>query len=54
MDVGDSYNDTTMLKEADEGIFFHSPKKIQEEFPQFPAFNEFDELKEYISKLLVV
>lgn len=41
---GDSFNDTTMLKEADVGFLFHSPKSIQEQFPQFTAFDEYSDL----------
>ena len=33
--AGDSYNDTTMLKEADRGILFRCPDAVAEEFPQF-------------------
>ena len=43
--AGDSYNDTTMLTEADVGILFHAPKHVTEEFPQFPSVNDFDSLK---------
>jgi phosphoserine/homoserine phosphotransferase len=43
--VGDSFNDTTMLAEADTGILFHAPDNIVAEFPQYPSQNEFDELK---------
>ena len=43
--AGDSYNDTTMLSEADVGILFHAPKNVIDEFPQFKAVQEFDELK---------
>jgi phosphoserine/homoserine phosphotransferase len=43
--AGDSYNDTTMLSEADVGILFHAPQNVIEEFPQFTAVQEFDELK---------
>ncbi len=43
--AGDSYNDTTMLAEADAGIFFHAPQNVIEEFPQFPATNTYDELR---------
>ena len=43
--AGDSYNDTTMLSEADVGILFHAPKNVIDEFPQFTAVHEFDELK---------
>ena len=43
--AGDSYNDTTMLAEADAGILFHAPDNVIAEFPQFPAVHTFDELK---------
>lgn len=43
--AGDSYNDTTMLAEADAGILFKSPQNVIDEFPQYPAVHEYDELK---------
>lgn len=43
--AGDSYNDTTMLKEADVGILFHAPQNVIDEFPQFEAVQDFDSLK---------
>ena len=43
--AGDSYNDTTMLAEADRGILFHAPQNVIDEFPQFPAVHTFDDLK---------
>ena len=44
--AGDSYDDTTMLAEADAGILFHAPQNVIEEFPQFPAVQTFAALKE--------
>ena len=44
--AGDSYNDTTMLAEADAGILFHAPDNVIAEFPQFPAVHTFDDLKQ--------
>ena len=43
--AGDSYNDITMLAEADAGILFHAPQNVTKEFPQFPAVNDFSSLK---------
>ena len=43
--AGDSYNDTTMLAEADAGILFHAPENVITEFPQFPAVQSFADLK---------
>ncbi len=42
--AGDSFNDTTMLMEADAGFFFHAPAAIRARFPQFPGFDDYGEL----------
>lgn len=44
--AGDSYNDTTMLAEADAGILFMAPDNVVAEFPQFPAVFSYDDLKQ--------
>jgi phosphoserine/homoserine phosphotransferase len=43
---GDSYNDTTMLSEADAGILFRAPDNVIAEFPQFPSVTSYEELKQ--------
>jgi len=43
--AGDSYNDTTMLGEADQGILFHAPQNVIDQFPQFPAVHTYEDLK---------
>jgi len=43
--AGDSYNDTTMLSEAEVGILFHAPQNVIDEFPQFPSVQTFEELR---------
>lgn len=48
--AGDSYNDTTMLGEADAGILFHAPQNVIEQFPQFPAVQTFEDLKKEFIK----
>ena len=48
--AGDSYNDTTMLAEADAGILFHAPDNVINEFPQFPAVQTFADLKQEFIK----
>jgi phosphoserine/homoserine phosphotransferase len=42
--AGDSFNDTAMLGAANVGFLFRSPKSIQEQFPQFEAVEEYNEL----------
>ena len=43
--AGDSYNDTTMLGEADVGFLIHAPQNVIDEFPQFKPVNTLQELK---------
>jgi phosphoserine/homoserine phosphotransferase len=46
--VGDSYNDTRMLTEADFGILFRAPDNVLAEFPQFPAVREYADLEDLL------
>ena len=48
--AGDSYNDTTMLSEAEAGILFMAPDNVIREFPQFPTAFTYEELKEQFRK----
>jgi phosphoserine/homoserine phosphotransferase len=50
--AGDSYNDTTMLAAADAGFLFRSPPTVQAEFPQFPAVEDYDDLRARLVELL--
>ncbi len=43
--IGDSYNDVTMLEEANRGILFRPPDNIIKEFPHFSVFREYEDLK---------
>jgi phosphoserine/homoserine phosphotransferase len=43
--AGDSYNDTTMLAEADVGILIHAPQNVIDEFPQFRPVENLQALK---------
>ena len=46
--AGDSYNDTTMLSEANGGILFCPPQNVIEEFPQYPVTTTYEELRSEI------
>ncbi len=48
--AGDSYNDTTMLSEADRGILFRPPQNVIDEFPQFPVVNDYDRFRAEFKK----
>ena len=46
--AGDSFNDTTMLIEADAGFLFHAPDNVKQLFPQFEALEDYDTLLQRI------
>ena len=39
--AGDSFNDITMLQEADAGFLFRAPENVKAQFPQFPALEDY-------------
>ena len=43
--AGDSYNDVSMLEEADAGYFFCAPENVRTEFPQYPCATDYEGLK---------
>ncbi len=49
--TGDSYNDTTMLAEADAGILFSPPDNVVAEFPQFPVARNYEQLRQIFSEI---
>lgn len=46
--AGDSFNDTTMLAEANVGYLFHAPETIKRQFPQFKALDTYADLLSHI------
>ncbi|MCB1753546.1 MAG: bifunctional phosphoserine phosphatase/homoserine phosphotransferase ThrH [Gammaproteobacteria bacterium] len=44
--AGDSYNDTSMLAEADRGILFRPPQNVIDEFPQYPVVNDYQQFRQ--------
>ncbi len=47
--AGDSFNDTSMLGQADHGFLFHAPANVVQQFPQFPAVNDYATLLRLIT-----
>ena len=47
---GDSYNDLDMILASKAGFLFRTTEKIKQDYPQLPAFEEFDELMAAIKK----
>ena len=50
--VGDNYNDLGMILNSKAGFLFRSTEKIKQDYPQLPAFEEYDDLLDAISKAL--
>ena len=50
--AGDSYNDTTMLAEADKGILFCPPQNVIDEFPHFALAKDYQQLRAEIDGAL--
>lgn len=50
--MGDSYNDITMIKEANHGVLFRPPENVIAEFPEFPVVTKYDELKPILEKII--
>ena len=49
---GDSYNDLSMLKTAARGVLFRPPDSIREEYPDFPAAYDHEELYALLSEAI--
>jgi phosphoserine/homoserine phosphotransferase len=50
--AGDSYNDVTMIKSADQGALFRAPQRIKEEEPELPCAETYEEFSDIIDKFL--
>jgi phosphoserine / homoserine phosphotransferase len=49
---GDSYNDISMLKEADHGILFRPPQNVINDYPDLPVMYDYDEMKLFLEEKL--
>ncbi len=47
---GDSYNDITMLKEADAAFLFRPPANVAAEFPEIKPTEDYNQLKDWITE----
>ena len=50
--AGDSYNDLAMIQAGKAGFLFRSTEKIKADYPELPAFEEYDELYKAIESSL--
>ena len=49
---GDSFNDLGMIQASKAGFLFKSTEQIKKDYPQYPAFEEYDELLNAIKAVL--
>ena len=49
---GDSYNDLSMIKEADGGVLFCPPEQILLDNPDIPVAHNYEELYRQISRII--
>ena len=49
--AGDSFNDVSMLEEADHGFFFSAPANVVAQYPHYPLTKTYDELRERLLEL---
>lgn len=49
---GDSFNDLGMIQASKAGFLFKSTEQIKRDYPQYPAFEEYDELLTAIKAVL--
>lgn len=50
--AGDSFNDLAMIEAGKAGFLFRSTEAIKKAYPQYPAFEEYDDLLEAITKAI--
>jgi phosphoserine/homoserine phosphotransferase len=46
--MGDSYNDVSMLKQAEVGILFRPPDNVVKDHPELPVVQDYEELKKIL------
>ena len=49
---GDSYNDLGMIQASKAGFLFRTTDKIKADYPQFPAFESYDELLSAVKNII--
>lgn len=51
--AGDSYNDVTMLAEADLGALFRPAEKVMAEFPQYQVITSYEDFRVFLEQALL-
>lgn len=50
--MGDSYNDISMLQQAEQGILFRPPQNVVADYPNFPVAEDYNTLRNLIEKYI--
>lgn len=50
--IGDSFNDVSMMKAAEKGIFMNSSEKVEAANPQFPVCMDYEALKKTVLNIV--
>lgn len=49
---GDSFNDLGMIEASKAGFLFRTTEQLKKDYPQYPAFEEYDELLNAITEVM--
>jgi phosphoserine/homoserine phosphotransferase len=49
---GDSYNDVSMLQEADKAFLYRPPQNVIDDFPQFPVATDYFQMRKLLEEML--
>ncbi len=50
--MGDSYNDISMLQQAEVGILFRPPDNVVKNYPELPVVQDYEELKKILVRYI--
>ena len=49
---GDSYNDVSMLQEADQAFLFKPPQNVVDDYPEFPVAHTYPEMRVLLEEMM--
>ena len=50
--MGDSYNDISMLEQAEVGILFRPPDNVVKDYPELPVVQDYEDLKKILVRYI--
>ncbi len=50
--MGDSYNDISMIKQANVGVLFRPPENVVKDYPDLPVTTNYEEVKKIIESVI--